>query len=76
MQTLPGENAIRVYAAPDYCYRLVVFRHPDDHEVFFVVQALTPEFRFVWVNSSDVYESLDVLDINYEFWQDITDYFQ
>lgn len=76
LQTPPGENAVRVYAEPDYCYRLVVFRHPDDHEVFFVVQALTPEFLFVWVNSSDVYESLDVLDINYEFWQDITDYFQ
>lgn len=69
---LPG-NVLKVFSDENYTGRLTLFGYPNDDSVYYIVQAFASDYTFFKSYESEIFESVEQLQDDFEALIDITE---
>lgn len=72
---LLSENAIKVYASPDFIQRITIVSSPTEEGFYYIVQKFDTDFNFCKAYKSEAFKDLGELTGRFENFIDITDKF-
>ena len=72
---LPG-YMLKVFTDENYSARITVFGYPNEKSVYFTIEGFDPNYTFLKIYESEIFENIDQLSNGFENFVEITENFE